>query len=243
MKVIVAGFSKTGTKTMQAALKELGYNVYDYMENFEFLENEWKQICTVGGSTKLFRKMYENVDAVTDLPGCIFWDEILKAFPEAKVVLTMRENEDVWYESFKRQMTENVAWKHKIRIMFSYTAYRFYLYSSRLCQFSFGTEFGKVNETLSKMYYRRHNANVMQNAPKDQLLVFNIKDGWDPLCKFLDQPVPGSPFPHKNKKASLTADVMNTDSIMLKMQRETTLFYCTTLMLGTVAAAMWYHYK
>ncbi|XP_078490451.1 uncharacterized protein LOC100176603 isoform X2 [Ciona intestinalis] len=163
MKVIVAGFSKTGTKTMQAALKELGYNVYDYMENFEFLEKEWKQICTVGGSTDLFRKMYENIDAVTDLPGCIFWDEILKAFPEAKVVLTMRENEDVWYKSFKRQMTENVAWKHKIRIMFSYTAYRFYLYSSRLCQFSFGTEFGKVNETLSKMYYRRHNANVMQS--------------------------------------------------------------------------------
>nr|XP_009860038.1 uncharacterized protein LOC104266153 isoform X2 [Ciona intestinalis] len=110
-------------------------------------------------------------------------------------------------------------------------------------QFSFGTKFGKVNETLSKMYYRRHNANVMQNAPKDQLLVFNIKDGWDPLCKFLDQPVPGTPFPHKNKKASLTADIMNTDSIMLKMQRETTLFYCTTLMLGTVSAAMWYYYK
>ena len=85
MKVIVAGLSKTGTKTMQAALKDLGYNVYDYMENFEYLEDDWIKICKHGGTTEDFRRMFENVDAVTDLPGCYFWDEIHKAFPESKV--------------------------------------------------------------------------------------------------------------------------------------------------------------
>ena len=85
MKVIVAGMPKTGTKTMQAVLQELGYTVYDLAENFQFLEEEWKKILNKGGSTDDFKKMFEHVDAVTDIPGCYFWDEIHKAFPESKV--------------------------------------------------------------------------------------------------------------------------------------------------------------
>ena len=84
MKVIVAGLPKTGTKCMQAALKELGYNVYDYMENFVYFEHEWHKILNGYGTTEDFQVMFENVDAVTDAPSCYFWDEIHKAFPEAK---------------------------------------------------------------------------------------------------------------------------------------------------------------
>ena len=85
MKVIVAGMPKTGTKTMQAALTELGYKVYDYEENVLFLNDEWRKIYSEGGSTEDFYEMYKNVDAVTDVPPCYFWDEIHKAFPESKV--------------------------------------------------------------------------------------------------------------------------------------------------------------
>ena len=85
MKVICAGFGKTGTKSVQAALKELGYNVYDYMENFEYLYEDWMKIFKDGGTKEDFRRMFENVDAVTDAPAFYFWDEIHKAFPEAKV--------------------------------------------------------------------------------------------------------------------------------------------------------------
>ena len=85
MKVIVAGLSKTGTKTMQKALTDLGYNVYDAMEHYENHYKQWNKILDVGGTTKDFRKMYENVDAVTDIPACAYWDLIHKAFPDAKV--------------------------------------------------------------------------------------------------------------------------------------------------------------
>ena len=85
MKVIVAGMAKTGTKSMCAALKELGYSVYDYNENMLLLGKEWMKICAEGGSTEDFRRMYENVDAVTDIPACYYWDEIHKAFPDSKV--------------------------------------------------------------------------------------------------------------------------------------------------------------
>ena len=85
MKVIVASFSKCGTKTMAAALRQLGLVVYDFLENYEFLGRHWNEILEHGGSPELFRRMYEGVDAVTDVPCCLFWEELLQAFPEAKV--------------------------------------------------------------------------------------------------------------------------------------------------------------
>ena len=86
MKVIVAAFPKCGTKTMAMALRELGYSVYDAMENYEYLHKDWENIFLKGGSIKDFQRMYKDVDACTDVPSCYFWEELLEAFPESKVV-------------------------------------------------------------------------------------------------------------------------------------------------------------
>lgn len=87
MKVILAGMPKTGTKSLTKALTMLGYTVYDAEENFIHLNNEWTKIMTIGGAVEDFKKMYADVDATCDVPACYFWEEIHKAFPEAKVVL------------------------------------------------------------------------------------------------------------------------------------------------------------
>lgn len=86
MKVIVAGYPKTGTKSVNAALTQLGYSVYDALENLVFLQDEYIAILNKGWSTEDFRRMYENVDAIADMPAFFFWDEIHKAFPDAKVM-------------------------------------------------------------------------------------------------------------------------------------------------------------
>ena len=85
MKVIVAGFPKCGTKTVACALRNLGLKVYDFMENYEFLEDKWRKIFEEGVSSDDFIEMYKNVDAVTDLPCCFFWKDLHKTFPQAKV--------------------------------------------------------------------------------------------------------------------------------------------------------------
>jgi len=110
MKVIVAGLSKTGTKTMQKALTDLGYNVYDAMEHYEYHMKEWRKILDVGGTREEFRKMYENVDAVTDSPACAYWDMIHKAFPDAKIILMTRESEDIWWNSMKGLASKAPIW-------------------------------------------------------------------------------------------------------------------------------------
>ena len=85
MKVILAGFSKCGTKTMEAVFRHFGYNNYDFLENLEFLYDDWTKVLTVGATTKDFQRMFKDVDSVTDLPCCYYWEEILKAYPESKV--------------------------------------------------------------------------------------------------------------------------------------------------------------
>ena len=99
MKVICAGMSKTGTKSLAKALRFLGLTVFDVEEQIMTHYDAWRAVFLEGQAPD-FAKMYSEVDAVTDGPSFCFYKEILQAFPEAKVVLNVRENENVWAESF-----------------------------------------------------------------------------------------------------------------------------------------------
>ena len=87
MKVIAAGYGKTGTKTMNVALQQLGYSVHDSPDQFWFHEKEWTKIMSAGegGTIEDFKRMYQDVDAVVDAPASLFWEQIHEAFPDAKV--------------------------------------------------------------------------------------------------------------------------------------------------------------
>lgn len=63
----------------------LGYNTYDALENCYYLHKEWVKAITEGASAEDFRRMYDGVDAVTDLPCYFFWEQLHEAFPDAKV--------------------------------------------------------------------------------------------------------------------------------------------------------------
>jgi len=213
MKVILAGLPKTGTKTMTFALRELGYTVYDLMEHYQYHREEWLKILTKGGSSSDFMEMYENVDVVADLPACGLWQEILKAFPDAKVILTTRENEDIWLKSWLNQINEQVSWFGLFTSTLCPTIRRFEKLLEIAAQAYSGINLAMVpsfpypvrkrNDMLTKYWYRRHNAHVIQDVPREQLLIFDLKSGWEPLCKFLNKPVPDKPFPHLNKNGVL----------------------------------------
>lgn len=85
MKVILAGYSKTGTKTLAAAFGLIGFNTYDYMENTLYLHKQWLKIFEGKATKQEIRDMYEGVDALTDTPAFLYWKELVDAFPEAKV--------------------------------------------------------------------------------------------------------------------------------------------------------------
>jgi len=210
MKVIYAGFSKCGTKSMAAALRQLGYRVCDFLDNYESLRDAWTKVFSGEATAEDFFEMFKDFDAVTDVPGVYFWEEIHRAFPEAKVVFCTRRTEDEWYKSFVKQIHSSDSFIEKLIPRLSPTYHRFNGWMETMLATVFRkpsltTLFSTVhiNELRCRMIYRRHNVSVLKNVPADKLLVFNFADGWQPLCEFLQVAVPGTPFPHKNKNANL----------------------------------------
>nr|XP_039272128.1 uncharacterized protein LOC120346451 isoform X2 [Styela clava] len=172
MKVIVAGFTKTGTNTMSACLAALGYKVYGYEQNFFYLRNEWTKILTKGGSKEDFYNMYKDIDAGCDIPFCIFWEEILEAFPDAKIIFMKRKSEDDWLRSWMRQ-ADNVE-KHPYLSTLAFlspTAFSMFKYSRHVGRVAFCSTpqaffacYRGISSTVAKKRYRDHNNSILTKS-------------------------------------------------------------------------------
>jgi hypothetical protein len=194
MQVIGAGFGRTGTMSMQAALNILGYRCYHMKEITEHPRHlqAWHQFVS-GAAPMDWKRLFENFEATVDFPACIFYRELLREFPEAKVVLTVRDPER-WFQSFLtlQQTTDRFR-----KFRFVPRARRFLNFVDLLLGKVFGSP---RNHDQCIDAFNRHNQEVQERVAADRLLVFRVQEGWDPLCKFLGCQVPeGIPFPHLNE--------------------------------------------
>ena len=71
-------------------------------------------------------------------------------------------------------------------------------------------------------------------------MVYNIKDGWEPLCKFLGVEVPDKPFPHENKQGEAIQLFLQKNQIMQRIFKETVISGCVLLVLGVILAILLY---
>nr|CAB3262676.1 uncharacterized protein LOC100181738 [Phallusia mammillata] len=217
MKILCVGFWKTGTKSLSKALTHLGYNVYDYEEQLVNLKTTWNKFFDGTITDKDIYETFKDIDVLIDGPVIVFWEEIYRVFPEAKVILTIRD-EDGWWKSWKNMQDDFFAGSYLLRIsiMVSPTARKFlhsgvkifgmaYGFDNSLSPFSMDWN---ANERLYKMKYRKHNCYVLHTVPEDKRLVHISKEGWEPICKYLDHDVPKIPYPHQNKNASLFKEQM-----------------------------------
>lgn len=131
--------------------------------------------------------------ATVDSPGCDIYRELSVLYPKAKVVLSVRDSDEVWWKSFSSTigiqegklyewLTYPIPFLRNNEILFHALARRW----MRIAKTS----------TIGPNLHRAHNSDVQRNVPSERLLVFNIKMGWEPLCEFLDVPVPEQPFPN-----------------------------------------------
>ena len=207
MKVICAGYIKTGTKSIAKALHQLGFTVFDWEEQtFDFVDH-WVDVFQ-NGTRPDVERVYQNADACIDLPGFFFFEEILEAFPDCKVILSVRED-DSWVKSAVRQLDAVYALRSKIGSTLSPTAKKMnYVFDSFL-----NAAIGSCNTKstyVMKKRYRIHNHRVKSIVPADKLLVYNVKQGWKPLCDFLECEVPTVAFPHENIKAEITGKLLES---------------------------------
>nr|XP_026690221.1 uncharacterized protein LOC113474223 [Ciona intestinalis] len=201
MKVICAGAPKTGTKSIAQALRLLGYDtVYDVEEATEFAFEEWENIFFKKVQTfNDVMKTYCKVDAVVDVPHSLFFDEFLKKWPDAKVILMLRNNEEDWFKSFEG-MVNRASKEHGHVVWFtplSAALRRMLKWQEKLFLIAFGGF--EPHSIVWKSWYRRHNAYVRETVPSNQLLEYKVTEGWKPLCEFLNRDIPDEEFPFENK--------------------------------------------
>ena len=197
MKVICAGMAKTGTKSIAKALRHLGFNVFDWEEQiFDFIDH-WFDVFQNDAELDV-KRVYQNADAVVDIPGNFFWDEILEAFPDCKVILSERD-EDSWVKSLANQLEALDAVKSRTMSMLSPTLRKMELVLYSNVDALLGSR-NKTSTYFFRKRYRIHNHRVKSLVPPDKLLVYNVQQGWKPLCDFLGCEVPTTVFPHENVK-------------------------------------------
>lgn len=159
-----------------------------------------------GQGTKFTRKEWDqllgNVDVVSDWLAIAFAKELIEAYPEAKVILTNRDV-DSWYEStlntvFWRANDPELGW-------LSHVDWAAGMYYPMLTKF-FDTFFEGDFPNRGKEIFHQHYQEVRRLVPNDRLLEYTVTDGWGPLCKFLDTPIPkGEPFPDINDDADFVS--------------------------------------
>jgi len=194
MKVICAGLAKTGTTSLAKALQILGYNVYDFREHLSFHRQQWLDSFETDRLPD-FKEIYHGVDAITDVPPAFWFEEIAAAFPEAKVILTVRDSEEMWLKSWKEhlQMIKNVSFLLKISFWWNNALH----FGDTLHNAIYGG-YNPEATALFRKKYRQHNERVQAVIPAERLLVFNVKQGWKSLCEFLGCDIPSTQFPRAN---------------------------------------------
>lgn len=199
MKVIGAGFGRTGTFSMKAALEQLGFGpCYHMLEVFD--KPRHVELWQAAGEGKAldWDELFAGYHATVDWPACAFYEQLMQAYPAAKVLLNVRDPEK-WYESalntiFPRSGPERGSPLGPDDSSFPR------MVDTIIWQGAFGGRFMDKQHALT--IFERHIQEVKQRVPAERLLVFDVKEGWAPLCAFLDVPVPATPFPRLNDTAA-----------------------------------------
>lgn len=194
LKVIGFGVGRTGTYSLKTALEELGLGPCHHMErvakNMPVQLPLWNQILDTSTG---FDAAYDGMQSAVDWPTAAFYKELYAEYPDAKFILTHRSKES-WAESFGSTIYKLLAdrkntpppvqeWLNMVVRVLDKTG------------FAMNLDF----EGLA-VQFEVHNRAVQEHIPKDKLLVYQVKEGWEPLCEFLEMDVPKTTFPRTNNR-------------------------------------------
>jgi len=194
LKVIGLGLGRTGTYSLKTALEQVGLGPCHHMErvaqNMPVQLPLWNALLE---NPTNFEAAYEGMQSAVDWPTAAFYKELYQHYPNAKFILTHRSKES-WAESFGSTIykllsdRENAPapiqeWLNMVVKVIEKTG------------FSMGLDYEGLAER-----YEAHNKAVRELIPDGQLLVYQVKEGWEPLCKFLNVEAPTMDFPRTNNR-------------------------------------------
>ncbi|HEY5410116.1 MAG TPA: sulfotransferase [Caulobacteraceae bacterium] len=207
LKVIGAGLPRTATWSQKLALEQLGFGPCYHMS--ESLEQPthwplWEKAAQ--GEPIDWEAIFSEWGSTTDAPGCHFYTELAERYPEAKVVLSVRDPEK-WFASTQNTILSGaVAGFHGARGSLAMVE-----------AVGWGTDPRLRDKAWMLDRYHRHNEAVQRAIPAERLLVYKVSDGWEPLCRFLGVEAPETAYPQVNTtddfKAMIAARVADGGGI------------------------------
>lgn len=192
LKVIGAGLGRTGTASLKLALEQLGFGpCYHMGEILPRVEERVPLWIEAGKGNPDWDRIFDGYQSATDYPSCSFWREQAAYYPDAKVILSTRDAEG-WFESVNTTiMSPDVnAWLRSNPLMKEFF--------ERCVWADFEPHI--LDRDYMVNYFRAREEAIKAELPPERLLVFNVKEGWDPLCDFLGVDVPDTEFPRVNSR-------------------------------------------
>lgn len=226
MRLIGAGVPRTGTLSQKVALEMLGlapcYHMVNVLADLD-LAPAWRR--ALDGDAD-WDEIFGDHQATVDWPGSYFYRDLLEFYPDSKVLLSVRDG-DSWAASMR-----DTIWGH----FYSDELFKHLSEARRKVD----PKWDAYIDMCIEMWRRsgliwseeldldwmsaavdRYHAEVKRNVPADRLLVWSAKDGWGPLCEFLEVPVPDQPFPHMNDSETYVQRVIDAALLALNDWRKT----------------------
>ncbi|MEM7345109.1 MAG: sulfotransferase family protein [Chloroflexota bacterium] len=202
MKVIGAGLGRTGTLSLKVALEELGFDPCYHMQEAVKKPRHFKTwYAAKQGDPVDWKQFLHDYQATVDWPGCTFYQELMEVYPDAKVLLSVRDS-GRWYDStYKTIYQARTAFAPWLRWVIPPLRWYYQTVEALVWQGMFEGEFDNRQKAIETV--EQFNEAVKQHVPPERLLIYEVKQGWEPLCEFLDVPVPNTPFPHVNESKEM----------------------------------------
>ncbi|MEO7692210.1 MAG: sulfotransferase family protein, partial [Sphingomonas sp.] len=198
LSIIGSGFGRTGTRSLKDALELLGHGPCHHMEEVFPCEEQimlWSAFA--GHGTLDHDRIFKGFSSQVDWPGAHVWQELAAAYPDAKVIHSVRPEES-WWKSFSATIGKFLAIYPGMQLPPHIRTMSDTIMEMIGVQ-TFAGDFGDKEKALAA--YRQREAEVRAAIPADRLLIFDVAEGWEPLCRFLEVDVPDTPFPRTNDRS------------------------------------------
>jgi hypothetical protein len=208
LKVIGIGYGRTGTRSTALALNALNLKCY---HGFELLLNPdrrkhldfWLKVAdTPPGTQHDWETVFSHFAATVDMPAASVWRELVEAYPDSKILLTLHpRGSAAWYNSIRKTMYHGYnRWEFRAASIIPFMRDYRRMLGVLVWQRAFKGKAADRDQAIAA--YECLAAEVKAAVPPERLLVYSVDQGWRPLCTFLGVPVPSRPFPRANRSLS-----------------------------------------
>lgn len=226
IRVIGAGLPRTGTLTQKLALEQLGFGpCYHWVNLIADLDEVALWEAAMDGEAH-WDEIFKGHESTVDWPGGYFYRELSEAYPEAKVLLSVREPES-WERSFRETIwtmchgDSLMPLLSKARAEVDPRWKRYLALVDRMFwgeQGTFSAGHAEPSQLIEQML--AHNEAVERAVPAERLLVWEVGEGWEPLCRFLGVEAPAEPLPHANDRETFLERVTDGAITTLEQWRQ-----------------------